>query len=453
MSSSMVYTCSRCDAQSPKWSGRCSACGAWGTVGNIPQEASEQKVSRIPSAPSVLPRSFTDGSFESAQHHATGFQPLDDLLGGGLVDGSLTLLAGEPGAGKSTLAAQLALERARQGSSTLYVAGEESPAQLHRRLMRLSETLPTQLEFLDNTDVENIAAVLLSKQPALMIVDSIQSLTCSSANGEAGSIQQVKASAACLAEASKKSKCPVLLIGQVTKEGDMAGPRLLEHLVDTVLFLEGDRSRRYRLLRIFKHRFGSTEDVALLAMTAQGLLPVPDASAELLEDRPQGVPGSAITCLLEGQRPLLIEIQALVSPAGYGTPIRRATGIDTGRLGMILAVLGRRTGINVLERDVYANAIGGIDARDPSVDLALATAIASAQKDVALDPRLGMLGEVGLAGELRPVSLADIRLKEMNRLGFTQAIVPRHQSKNAPSGMKIQEASTLREAFQMMHLI
>ena len=238
------------------------------------------------------------------------------------------------------------------------------------------------------------------------------------ANGEAGSVSQVKACAAVITEAARHSGIPVILVGQVTKDGDIAGPRVLEHLVDTVLFLEGDKDHRYRILRALKHRFGSVDEIALLTMTERGLEQVEDPSSELLRDRATHASGSVVTCLIEGRRPLLLEIQALVSPAGYGTPIRRATGVDSARLGMLLAVLAKRAGISALDKDVYANAAGGIDAKDPSADLALATAIASAVKDVPLDPTIGLFGEIGLAGEIRPVALPELRLKEFARMGF-----------------------------------
>ena len=391
--------------------------------------------------------------FASAELKPTGLAGLDLTLGGGLVDGSITLMAGEPGIGKSTLLAQLGLVLSTNGKTVLYVTGEESPAQIKRRLERLSSHIPDSFHFLDQTAAEIIAATIEQERPALTIVDSIQSLRLADLPGEAGSVGQVKACAATLAGAAKRSNTPIILVGQVTKEGDVAGPRVLEHVVDTVLFLEGERTHRYRLLRVLKHRFGSTDEVTLLAMTEHGLEPVLDVSSELLKDRAVGVAGSAVTCLLEGHRPALIEIQALVTPAGFGTPVRRTTGIDSARLGILLAVLSRRAGINALDKDVYANAAGGIDARDPSIDLAIAVAIASAVKNTPLDPRLGVFGEIGLAGELRPVSLPELRLKEMARLGFTQAIVPKGQGKHAPAGLSVNETATLSEVLNKLHLL
>lgn len=448
----MPYSCAKCDAQFPKWSGRCSECGAWGSVkedGDMPDGG--EPAGKTPGKPVVL-RSFKDEIPSKAQSKTTGLRQLDDVLGGGLVDGSVTLLAGEPGVGKSTLLAQAALAQAALGKRVVYVTGEESPSQIHRRLERLTAPLPASLSFLDETEAADVAATIGHEKPDLTIIDSVQSLRTAQANGEAGSINQVKASAALVTEAAKAAHAPVILVGQVTKDGDVAGPRVLEHLVDTVLFLEGERQHRHRILRALKHRFGPTDEVALLAMTERGLEIVEDPSSELIRDRAQGVPGSAVTCLIEGHRPLLIEVQALVSSAGYGTPVRRATGIDPARLGMLLAVLGRRAGINALDKDVYANAAGGIDARDPSVDLGLAAAIASAVKNAALDPRTALFGEIGLGGELRPVPLPELRLKELQRMGFKTAIVPKRKGGKPPENLDVKEASTLAEALKMIGL-
>lgn len=449
-----VYVCHKCDAQFPKWTGRCTACGAWGSIDQTPVQEDEAPTRRAAATAPMTSKSFrSDAAASLAKLHPSGFAPLDIMLGGGIVDGSVTLIAGEPGVGKSTLLAQLGLARAKQQETVIYVTGEESPAQIRRRLERLMPDIPESLRFIDRTDASAVAATIETELPALAIIDSIQTMRAPGVESEPGSATQIKASGALLTEAAKRSHRPIIIVGQVTKDGDIAGPRLLEHLVDTVLFLEGDRTHHYRVLRTFKHRFGSTDDIALLSMTERGLEPIEDASSELLRDRAVGVPGSSVTCLVEGHRALLIEIQALVAPAGYGTPVRRATGIDPARLGMLLAVLGRRAGIQAGDKDVYANAAGGIDARDPSADLALALAIASAVKDSPLDPRLLVFGEIGLAGELRPVGTPELRLKEAARLGFTQALVPKGQGKHAPKDLSVKEAGTLREALQMIHVV
>ncbi|MFH1621136.1 MAG: DNA repair protein RadA [Patescibacteria group bacterium] len=447
-----VYFCAKCQAQTSKWSGRCLECGAWGTL-KEEQAFSQGDQKEKQDVPPGKPVSFSLDSTPPAVINSTKLPILDEVLGGGLVAGSVTLLAGEPGIGKSTLLAQVALALASSDGRVIYVTGEESPAQIRRRLERLVKIIPAGVEFLDQSDAAIVAKTIEIEKPTLFIIDSIQSLRTPGVSGEAGSVNQVKASAATVAQAAKSSGVPVLLIGQVTKDGDIAGPRVLEHLVDSVLFLEGDNQERYRILRVLKHRFGTTDEVSLMSMTEHGLETVLDPSSELLCDRPRGVPGSAVTCLMEGRRPMMLEIQALVSPAGYGTPARRATGVDSGRLGMLIAVLARRASISAVDKDVYANAAGGLNARDPSVDLGLATAIASAVKDSGLDPRLCLFGEVGLSGELRPVPLPELRMKEIKRLGFSQVVLPKKQGKNAPSGLEVREASTLREALQMAKII
>ncbi|MBI5654471.1 DNA repair protein RadA [Candidatus Uhrbacteria bacterium] len=447
-----IYTCVKCDAQTSKWSGRCLECGAWGGLREADGTQNDAETERISAGKPGQIKSFQTETPTRAEMKSTRLKALDDVLGGGLVDGSVTLLAGEPGIGKSTILAQTAIALAASGLKVVYVTGEESPAQIHRRLERLATPLPSSLFFLDETDAGTVAATISKEQPGLTIVDSIQTLRTAEVGGEPGNLNQVKASAALVTEAAKYSHAPVILVGQVTKDNEVAGPRVLEHLVDTVLYLEGDRQHRYRMLRALKHRFGPTDEVALLAMTERGLEIVEDPSSELLRDRAMGIAGSAVSCLIEGHRPLLIEIQALASPAGYGTPIRRATGVDTSRLGMLLAVLARRAGVNALDKDVYANAAGGIDARDPSVDLALAAAIAGAVKNVALDPRTAIFGEIGLGGELRPVSMPEIRLKELARMGFKTVVMPKRQSGKPPAGLDIKEASTLDEALRLLGL-
>lgn len=449
--SDLIYSCSKCDAQTPKWSGRCLECGGWGTLSEGATLQKSSATNKTTSASSGQTQPFSGHTATAAPMRTTHLSCLDLILGGGLVAGSVTLIAGEPGIGKSTLLAQTALGIAAKDGKIIYVTGEESPSQIFRRLSRLESTIPDALTYLDEIDAETVAATIAAEKPTLCIIDSVQSLRTTNTNGEAGSTGQVKACAAIITEAAKTHNIPVILVGQVTKDGDVAGPRVLEHVVDTVLFLEGDHEHRYRVLRCLKHRFGPTDETVLLSMTEHGLEPVLDPSTELLRDRSRGVSGSAITCLIDGHRAMLLEIQSLVSPAGYGTPVRRATGVDTARLGMLLAVLARRGSIQATDKDVYANAVGGIDARDQSVDLALAAAIASAVKDKPLDPRLGMFGEIGLGGELRPVSFPELRLKEFARMGFTTMIVPNGQGKKI-DGLVVKEAATLREALTAMGL-
>lgn len=417
-----LFSCTKCDAQLLKWAGQCPECQAWGTVKQV--EATQMHSTTL-SIKAGKPSSFAGLNVaERAATHPTNFAFLDRMLSGGLVTGSVSLLGGEPGIGKSTLLAQLCLAWAKQGKHVLYITGEESPQQVLLRLQRLQTPIPPTLEWLDNTQADTIAATLLEKKPDLTIIDSVQTLRAPGIPGEPGNPTQVKASAALISEAAKKSSSTVIFVGQVTKDGDLAGPRLLEHLVDTVMMLEGDRYQLYRLLRMIKHRFGTTEESAILSMNENGLQEVVDPSAAFIADRPQAVPGSIITCLCEGTRPLLVEIQALVSPAGFSTPARRASGIDQNRLNLILAVLAKRAGLGFGDQDVFVNAVGGVDAKDPSIDLAIALALASAKLDKAISASSASWGELGLAGELRPVTRPSLREKEAIRLGLTTLVTP-----------------------------
>ncbi len=442
-----IFSCSKCGAQYPKWMGRCESCGSWSTVSE--ETTAETRVASASSAKPGKTESFSAiGADKQADRHPTGLAVWDRLLSGGLVSGSVTLLGGEPGIGKSTLLAQLALLMASANKDVLYVTGEESPAQVALRLKRLSPTLPSGLRFLDETDADTVAATISMTKPRLVIVDSVQSLRASQVPGEAGNTNQVKASAAIVSEAAKRSQVPVILVGQVTKDGDLAGPRLLEHLVDTVVMMEGDRQHAFRLLRLPKHRFGTTEETALLSMDEKGLQEVLDPSAALLADRPMNASGTIVSCLLEGSRPMLVELQALVTPAGYGTPLRRVSGVDLNRTALLLAVLGRRAGYGFGDQDAFVNVIGGIDVSETAVDLAVCLALASAKADKPLPKDVAAWGEVGLAGELRPVSRTDARIKEAQRMGFTTLIIPRQKQPLKVNGIKLIECSTLKEAIQ-----
>jgi DNA repair protein RadA/Sms len=479
-SSSPPFHCTACGAQFVRWTGRCTECGKWSTVAAVMNSAEDARPVRGSDAKAGAVRTFASlGSKTDAAKLSSGHADLDRVLTGGFVAGEVILMGGEPGIGKSTLLAQAAIALSRTGKNILYVTGEESPGQVALRLKRLMgdrkdvrsyghedvgvnkdtsqqtpttlgpydpTTLPASLSFLDATDAAMAAATIRETKPDLAIVDSIQSMRLADAPGEAGGPSQVKASAAALAEAAKAVGTPLILAGQVTKDGELAGPRLLEHLVDTVLMLEGERQHRFRVLRALKHRFGPADETAVLAMTERGLEAVADPSAELLRDRPGRVPGSVVTCLLEGHRPLLLELQALVHHAGYGTPVRRATGFDGPRLGVLIAVLVRRAGIKLQDRDVYANAAGGLDAAEPAADLAMCLAIASAVSDVPVDPKTAACGEVGLGGEIRPIPFPDLRAKEAARHGFTTIVLPRGSKVPPTPGLMIIEAATLREA-------
>lgn len=453
-----VYSCAKCGAQAPKWAGRCTECGTWGSLAleTAPAAASSASApeARLPGKASA-PQSFAELSQQmgAATFLPTGFAPWDEMLGGGVVSGSVTLLGGEPGIGKSTLLSQLCLGLAVRGKRVLYVTGEESPTQVSLRLRRLMPEMPPTLVYVDITDAPSVAATLSEVRPDLTIIDSIQTLRTPGVSGEAGNVSQVKASCAIVTEAAKKSGVPVILVGQVTKEGDLAGPRLVEHLVDTVLMLEGDRDQSYRLLRPLKHRFGSADGFVLFQMTERGLEEVADPSAALLAHRPKTAAGSSVTCLLEGSRPLLMEIQALVTPAGYSTPLRRANGIDSNRLSMLLAVMAKRAGLKFADQDVFVNVVGGLDAREPAADLAICLALASAKSDVPVPAQVCAFGEVGLAGEIRPVTQAERRMREAMRHGCSDMIAPPADGFAPPKEANPLPCSTLREALGTLGLL
>lgn len=426
MISLALFFCSHCGAQFSKWSGRCTECGAWGSVAEE-SDTKHRTRDRSDSKPGKIETfaAMTEGGHKGPPLQMTGLSAFDRLLSGGLVSGSVTLLGGEPGIGKSTIVAQLALSIAKdQTKKILYVTGEESPQQILLRLKRLTDRIPDTLHFLNDTDADVIAATIEKEKPNLTIIDSIQTLRLADVPGTAGNPSQVKAGTAVITETAKRAHAPVILIGQVTKDGDIAGPKLVEHLVDTVMMLEGDRDHAFRILRVLKHRFGADDEVAVLTMTERGLEEVADPSAALLADRPELASGSVVTCFMNGSRPMLVEIQALVTPAGYGTPFRRSTGFDTNRLNLLLAVMARRAGMNFCDQDVFVNVVGGLDAREPAADLAVCLALASAKLDRALPPRSAAFGEVGLSGEIRPVPRAAIRVKEAKRMGYDRVIEP-----------------------------
>ena len=458
------FLCTKCDAQLLKWSGQCTECQAWGTVKALDEAQLPAATGRKGPAGKASTLTAFSELLKTAHvpHLATGVAFWDRLLSGGFVPGSVTLVGGEPGIGKSTLLAQLALVLANAGKRVLYVTGEESPSQVGRRLERLhahtkpappASSLPSTLSFLDVVDATTIAATMAKEKPDLTIVDSIQSLRASDVAGEPGNPTHMKAAAAVIHEQAKAHNAAVILVGQVTKDGDLAGPRLLEHLVDTVLMLEGDRAQMARVLRPLKHRFGSTEESVFLDMDEAGLREIPDASAVFLADRPRGVPGTVAGCFLHGSRPLFVEIQSLVSPAGYAQPMRRVSGLDASRLNLLLAVLARRCGLGFGDQDVFANLVGGLTANDPALDLAIALTLASAKQDITIPANVAVWGEVGLAGELRAVPNNKLRFKEAARLGFTKVVVPAHlraedETEAKQSALTIIRCKTLKEAVE-----
>lgn len=427
-----VHVCTECGAQQPRWLGRCPACGGWDTLVEEPTGEGAPAPHDLLGADrrvrpaKVVPLRDVDAS--AAPRVATGIGELDRVLGGGLVPGSVVLLGGEPGVGKSTLALQLARAIA-EGAPVLYVTGEESLEQVRLRAERLGEISPRLLA-LAETRVEALAEAWREAWPRLVLVDSIQTLRTDRVESAPGSVAQVRESAALLSAAAKAHGTALVLIGHVTKEGVLAGPRVLEHMVDVVLTFEGDRQHAFRVLRCSKNRFGSTHEVGVFTMLQSGLEEVPNPSELFLAERRCDTPGSCVVPVLEGSRPLLLELQALVAPAGYGTARRTCLGIDDGRVALLLAVLDRRSDVDLVGRDVYVNVTGGVRVSETAADLGLALALASSRLDLALPPDVAACGEVGLGGEVRRVARLDLRLREAARLGFRRVLVP----EGAPDG-------------------
>jgi DNA repair protein RadA/Sms len=438
----LVYRCTACGTAYPKWAGRCPSCEAWNSMvedveGPDPDIAS---LLTATSTATAMPIAEVDTLVGGPQ--STGIEELDRVLGGGLVPGAVTLLGGEPGIGKSTLLLQLA---AAWPTRTLYVSGEESAQQVRLRAERLGALGPN-LWLLAETSLPHVIAALDTAGPKLVIIDSIQSVFDPDLGSAPGSVVQVRGCTHRLVAEAKRRGIPMVLVGHVTKDGGLAGPRVLEHIVDTVLSFEGDRHHALRLLRAVKHRFGSTNDLGVFEMVENGLIGVPDASSLFLTDRRTGVAGSAVTPTLEGHRPLLVEVQALTNKVTSGVPPRRsAQGLDPGRLALLLAVLERRARLPMAQHEVFASAVGGVRLTEPGSDLPMCLAIVSALADHPLPSDVISFGEIGLAGELRQVAHASRRLAEAARLGFTRAIVPAN-SANGVEGISLIRVSTINEA-------
>jgi DNA repair protein RadA/Sms len=409
-----VWRCGQCSHTEAKWAGRCPECGEYGTF--IEEAADMSAASSRAAAPAARPVRLSEVQTAGDRRLPTGIGEFDRVLGGGLVRGSLVLLGGEPGIGKSTLLLQVADSLARAGTRVLYACGEESPAQVKMRAERLGCT--GDIGLLPATDVAVVESTALSDHTDVLIVDSIQTMIDPDSPGSSGSVGQVRASTARLTTLAKAHGVTTLVVGHVTKEGAIAGPRVLEHMVDTVLYFEGDRDHAFRIVRAVKNRFGSISEIGVFEMAEEGLRVVANPSAALLEHRPADVSGSAVMAAMEGSRPVLVEIQALVSPSYLQMPRRLATGIDVQRLLQVLAVLERRAGLSFGQYDVYVSVAGGVKVSEPAVDLPLALALASARRDVALSATLASFGEIGLAGEVRPVTHAAARAGEAGRLGL-----------------------------------
>lgn len=418
-----VFACMECGGQQPRWLGRCPDCGQWDSLVEEAAAPAPSGTSPTVLAGDAKPVALGDIEANALPRLASGVPELDRVLGGGWVPGSVTLLGGEPGVGKSTLALQVAAQLDGRGAATLYVSGEESPEQIRLRSERLGD-IPAGVQVLGETGAEAIVNHWEAGSPDFVLIDSIQTLQTARVDSAAGSVSQVRESAALLAGIAKRRSTALVLIGHVTKDGTLAGPRVLEHLVDVVLSLEGDREHTFRLLRAHKNRFGSTQEVGVFHMESRGLSGVANPSELFLAERSAGAPGSCIMPLLEGTRPMLVEVQSLVAASSYGMPRRTCIGIEDGRVALLLAVLDRRTDLDLLSRDVYVNVAGGVRVSEPAADLALCLAVASSRLDRAVPADLAACGEVGLGGEVRRVAGVDLRIGEASRLGFRRILVP-----------------------------
>ncbi len=438
------FVCQECGYQSPKWLGRCPSCGSWeGLVEERPRPSSRPGAKKCAVSP------ITEISSTEAQRLSSGLEEFDRVLGGGIVPGSLVLIGGDPGIGKSTLLLQTARNLAER-APVLYLSGEESPQQIKLRAERLGAQ-SDQLYVLAETDLEAALEAALSLKPALLVVDSIQTVFLPEISSAPGSVTQVRECAARLLRLAKEENIAVFLVGHVTKEGMLAGPRVLEHLVDTVLYFEGERGASYRLLRAVKNRFGSTNEIGVFEMQSRGLVPVTNPSAFFLTQGGTGEAGAVILATIEGTRPILVEVQALVAGTPLAVPRRTSVGYDHQRLSMIAAILEKRVGISFYDRDIYLNVVGGLRLTEPGADLAVAVALLSSRLEKPLPPGLFLFGEVGLTGEVRPVPQAEQRIREAARLGFKKACLPRENIPSVgDSEIGFIGISNLQEAFEAL---
>ena len=421
MKQKAIYCCQECGSQSPRWVGRCPACEAWNSmVEEVPVKSTGQRSKTEPVRQPIL---LTEVPLYTEDRIPTGIKEMDRVLGGGIVPGSLILLGGEPGIGKSTLLLQVAFLIGKEQREVIYVCGEESMQQVRLRAERLN-SMSEKVLLLAENDVDRVEMQIKERKPFLVIIDSVQTIYKESLSSSPGSVGQVRECAAQLMRLAKMMDTAIFLVGHVTKDGAIAGPKVLEHMVDAVLYFEGERHQSFRLLRGVKNRFGSTNEIGIFNMAGSGLVEVTNPSALFMQHWQAPVPGSVIVPTVEGSRPLLVEIQALVCPTGFGLPRRMATGVDYNRAALIIAVLEKRLGYHLSKCDVYINAVGGVKIEEPAVDLGIALAIASSFHDRALNESLAVAGEIGLTGEVRPISSIEKRLAEAGELGFRKTIVP-----------------------------
>ena len=443
-----VFVCSKCGNESPKWLGKCPACNSWNTF--YEEKIVTSKVSGEKKAVSAEVKKLNSVEIEKYSRYKTGYEELDRVLGGGLVQGSLVLLGGEPGIGKSTLILQIC-DKIKVNGSVLYISGEESATQIKMRADRLNINNENIL-FLGETCIETIENTLESVKPDFIIIDSIQTMYSEQLQAAAGSVSQVREITARIMQMCKRKNITTILIGHVTKDGNIAGPRVLEHMVDTVLYLEGERYFSYRILRGVKNRFGSTNEVGLFEMREEGLCEIENPSEILISERDGNPSGSVIVASLEGTRPMLVEIQALLAPTAFGMPRRTGIGVDYNRMALLMAVLEKRAGLHISNYDAYINVVSGIKIDEPAVDLGIALAIASNFKNVPLPKDLVVVGEIGLTGEIRSVNSLEKRVKEAEKMGFKTFVVPesgKKQIKYKTTSINVIGVKTISEALRV----
>ena len=449
MKSTTKFVCQECGYSSPKWLGKCPSCSNWNTM---VEEADIQptKFSAVAGGENAVPKKLSDITATSELRYKTHSIELDRVLGGGVVHGSLVLVGGDPGIGKSTLLLQICNFLGNYGT-VFYVTGEESESQIKMRSDRLKITTDNLL-LISETNLDNIIAQAKKLKPKIMIIDSIQTIFKSDLSSAPGSVGQVREATHYLMRLAKENDIAIFIVGHVTKEGSIAGPKVLEHMVDCVLYFEGERHQSYRILRTVKNRFGSTNEIGVFEMKDTGLMDVENPSKMLLEERPDGVSGSTVVCTMEGTRPVMAEVQALSSPTGFGNARRMTQGLDFNRAILLVAILEKKLNYSMQSLDVYINIVGGLKINEPATDLAVITAIASNYKNFVIDKHTIILGEVGLTGEVRAVSYADRRINEAKKMGFTKCIVPKGnlQSLENINDIEIIPVSTVREAIQIL---
>lgn len=445
-----VFVCSECGYTSAKWSGRCPSCGEWNTM-NEEMQAPAKTPTAGGSRVRRTPQRITELNPEGEQRYQTGMKELDRVLGGGIVKGGLMLIGGDPGIGKSTLLLQICAHLGRT-LTILYVSGEESERQIKLRADRLG-VASDNLYVLCETDVDTVLEAMYSQKPDILIVDSIQTMSLADISSSPGSVTQVRECTSAIMRAAKSVDTPVFIVGHVNKDGNIAGPKVMEHIVDCVLYFEGDRHTSYRMLRCAKNRYGATNEIGVFEMRDKGLFEVENPSMMLLSGRPTNVSGTCVACTMEGSRPMLAEVQGLVSPSSFGNARRMSTGFDYNRLSLLLAVLEKRAGYFFSNLDAYLNVVGGLTLDEPAADLPVALSLISSLKDTVVGEGIVAFGEIGLAGEIRAVSHAEARVAEAIRLGFTRIILPYHNLKSMGKRTDIEliGVRTVRDAYDALH--